>query len=213
MSAFCSTRSMLLVNENISTSRKPSITARPSADVKRQFVELATRLRVSESALMLIAIRSLLESQRISAPAETGTPPPEREPSTDRITIRLRPGDMSALNKRAKQRGIRPSGYIASYLRAHLYADPPLTIPELTILKEGVSVLSKLRRALAHTHDSRHCADRRHDARAAKGTRPHPQCCRRAGATNPRLHPVSPKPELISWIQNVLQWLREPSTT
>ena len=151
MSAFCSTRRTLLVNENISTSRKPSITARPSADVKRQFVELATRLRVSDSALMLIAIRDLLDRNGISIPAGTGTPPPEHEPSTDRITIRLRPGDMSALNKRAKQRGIRPSGYIASYLRAHLYADPPLTIPELTILKEGVSVLSKLRRALAHT--------------------------------------------------------------
>jgi hypothetical protein len=78
---------MLLVNENISTSRKPSISARPSADVKRQFVELATRLRVSESALMLIAIRSLLESQRIAAPAETGTLPPEREPSTDRVKV------------------------------------------------------------------------------------------------------------------------------
>ena len=151
MSAFCSTRSMLLVNENISTSRKPSITARPSAEVKRQFVELATRLRVSESALMLIAIRSLLESQRISAPAESGTPPPEREPSTDRITIRLRPGDMNAIKERAKRRGIRPSRYIASFLRAHLDANPPLTIPELSILKDGVSVLSKLRRALVHT--------------------------------------------------------------
>ena len=63
MSAFCSTRRMLLVNENISTSPKPSITARPSADDKRRFAELATRLRVSESTLALIAIRSLLDSE------------------------------------------------------------------------------------------------------------------------------------------------------
>jgi hypothetical protein len=151
MSAFCSTRRMLLVNENISTSRKPSITARPSADEKRRFAELATRLGVSESTLALIAIRSLLDSDRISIPAETGTPPPEQEPSTDRVTIRLRPGDMSTLNERAKHRGIRASRYITSLVRAHLSANPPLTINEPTILKEGVSVLSKLRRALTHT--------------------------------------------------------------
>ena len=58
---------------------------------------------------------------------------------------------MSAIKERAKHRGIRPSRYIVSFLRAHLKANPPLTIPELTILKEGVSVLSKLRRALGHT--------------------------------------------------------------
>jgi hypothetical protein len=151
MSAFCSTRRMLLVNENISTSPKPSITARPSPDEKRRFAELATRLRVSESTLALIAIRSLLDSNPVSVPAETRTSPPEQEPSTDRITIRLRPGDMRRLKERAQHRGIRVSGYIAACLRAHLEANPPLTIPELTILKEGVSVLSKLRRALTHT--------------------------------------------------------------
>ena len=154
MSAFCSTRRMLLVNENISTSPKPSITARPSPDEKRRFAELATKLRVSESTLALIAIRSLLDSNPVSVPAETRTSPPRQEPSTDRITIRLRPGDMRSLKNRAQHRGIRVSGYSASVLRAHLEANPPLTIPELTILKEGVSVLSKLRRALAHTtHD------------------------------------------------------------
>ena len=61
---------------------------------------------------------------------------------------------MRSFKDRAQHRGIRVSGYIASVLRAHLEAKPPLTIPELTILKEGVSVLSKLRRALTHTtHD------------------------------------------------------------
>jgi hypothetical protein len=144
-------RRTLLVNENTSTPRKPSITARPSAEVKRQFVELATRLHVSESTLMLIAIREFLDRNGISIPAGTETPSPEREPSTDRITIRLRPGDMSALKERAQHRGIRPSRYGASVLRTHLKLKPPLTIPELTILKDGVSVLSQLRRALAHT--------------------------------------------------------------
>jgi hypothetical protein len=61
---------------------------------------------------------------------------------------------MRALKERAKHRGIRPSGYAASVLRVHLKAKPPLTIPELAILKDGVSVLSQLRRALAHTTHS-----------------------------------------------------------
>ena len=49
MSAFCCTRRLLPVNENVSTSHKPSITARPTADEKRRFGELAAQRGVSES--------------------------------------------------------------------------------------------------------------------------------------------------------------------
>lgn len=131
--------------QSTSTSRNPSITARPSADEKQRFVELAARFGISESALALIAIRSLLDSNDIPA-GHLATP--EQSPSTDRITIRLRPGDMTAINERARHRGVRASRYIAGLVRAHLSANPPLTIQELAILKDGVSLLSKFRRAL-----------------------------------------------------------------
>jgi hypothetical protein len=76
---------------------------------------------------------------------------PARQPATDRITIRLRPGDRLALNQRAAERGTRSSTYLAALVRAHLAARPPLTIAELSVLKQGVAVLAKLRRALSET--------------------------------------------------------------
>ena len=44
--------------------------------------------------------------------------------------------------------------YVAALVRAHIAASPPLTVAELAILKEGVSVLAKLSRALSHTAHS-----------------------------------------------------------
>ena len=149
MSAFCCTRRVLLVTSNAPTSRGPSITARPTSAEKQRFAELAAHRGVSESALAVIAIRALLESN--GPPAGSATPQSARQTATDRITIRLRPGDRRALNQRASQRGIRSSTYLAALVRAHIAASPPLTIDELTVLKRGVAVLAKLGRALSHT--------------------------------------------------------------
>jgi hypothetical protein len=131
------------------TSRAPSITARPTVDEKMRFAELAARRGISESDLALIGIRLLLETNPpscLTAPGESA-----QEPAIDRITIRLRPGDQRALNERAARRGIRSSTYLAALVRAHIAASPPLTIDELSILKQGVAVLAKLSRALTET--------------------------------------------------------------
>jgi len=140
------------VNNNTPNSRAPTITARPSVDEKRRFVELAAQRGVSESTLALMAIRMLLGAN--ISPAGTEATEKRHTPSTDRITIRLRPGDRIALNRRAEARGVRPSRYVAALVRAHVRASPPLTIDELKILKEAVSVLAKLSLALTHTAHS-----------------------------------------------------------
>jgi len=148
VSAFCCT-SGALVNSNALTSRAPSITARPTPDEKQRFAALAARCGVSESTLALTAIRTLLSSDgsSISTPVtDSGG-----RAATDRITIRLRPGDGRAINQRAARRGMRSSTYLAALVRAHIAASPPLTIDELAILKEGVSILAKLTRALTHS--------------------------------------------------------------
>jgi hypothetical protein len=137
------------VNSNTPGSRNPSITARPTPAEKQQFAQLAASRGISESALALIAIRAVLESNE---PAIGGmTVPSGRQPATDRVTIRLRPGDRCALNRRAAQRGIPASTYLAVLVRAHVAASPPLTVEELAVLKQGVAVLAKLTRALSHT--------------------------------------------------------------
>jgi uncharacterized protein (UPF0548 family) len=136
------------VNSSNPTARIPSITARPTLAEKERFAQVAASSGISESALALIAIRDLLESN--GPLASTTAPESGRQPATDRITIRLRPGDGRAINKRAAQRGMRASSYLAALVRAHVAASPPLTVDELAILKQGVAVLASLGRVLSH---------------------------------------------------------------
>ena len=137
------------MNSSAPTSRAPTITARPTAQEKRLFAELAALTGVSESELALKAIRMMLSFN--SPPTGELSPVKRNAPATDRITIRLRPGDRTALDLRADARGVVASRYIAALVRAHIAASPPLTVAELAILKEGVSVLAKLSRALSRT--------------------------------------------------------------
>jgi hypothetical protein len=80
----------------------------------------------------------------------TTAPESVHQAATDRITIRLRPGDGRAINQRAAQRGMRASTYLAALVRAHVAASPPLTVDELAILKQGVAVLSNLGRSMSY---------------------------------------------------------------
>lgn len=137
------------MTDDRATSPIPTITARPLPDEKARFAEMAASRGISESALALIAIRVLLDSNA-SAPnvLQSGT---IREPATDRITIRLRPSDGRAIHDRAARRGFKPSAYIAALVRAHLARNPPLPSNELALLKQVVVVLSRLGQLMAHT--------------------------------------------------------------
>ena len=66
MSAFCCTNGVSIVSSNGSASRLPSITARPTPAEKERFATLAASRGMSESALALIAIRSLLDCKDVS---------------------------------------------------------------------------------------------------------------------------------------------------
>lgn len=131
----------------------PSITLRPSAEEKARFKLLAQHVGLSESALALNAIRALLDRDdewlRRQPPLD-----PEHVAATDRITIRLRPGDGLAVLRRATERGFRPATYIAALVRAHITANPPLPSREVNALKVSISVLAGLGTVLANA--SRH---------------------------------------------------------
>jgi hypothetical protein len=135
-----------IANDGVRAGPAPSITARPTPDEKRRFAELASSRGMSESTLALIGIRSLLDSN--------GPPPRWVEtaaPATDRITIRLRPGDHETIARRAAQRGMKASTYLAALIRAHVAANPPLAATELAALKQSIIVLAGLGRLLAQT--------------------------------------------------------------
>jgi hypothetical protein len=147
VSAFCCNSMLRAVNDGALRSTTPSITARPTAQEKRSFVAVAAQRQISESALALIAIRALLDSQfanLLPIPSSSG-------PALDRITIRLRPGDRLAIRHRAAERRIKDSAYIAALVRSHVAANPPLTTHELAAFKAGVSVLAGFGRCLART--------------------------------------------------------------
>lgn len=133
------------MSSNGSASRLPSITARPTPAEKERFATLAASRGMSESTLALIAIRSLLDCNDVS---ETNAAPARRERSTDRITIRLRPGDRRVINERANRRDMKASTYLAALVRAHIATNPPLTENELDALKHGVILLAGLGRLL-----------------------------------------------------------------
>ena len=125
----------------------PSITVRLSPEEKTRFATLATVSGLSESALALKAIRMVITPDAV--PAGTSAVAPARQPATDRITIRLRPGDGEAIARRASQRRMKVSTYIAALVRAHLASNPPLAVHELSALKQSVAVLLALGQLLA----------------------------------------------------------------
>jgi len=127
-----------------SRSPLPSITVRVTPDEKEWFATLARSRGVSESALALSTIRWIGDSGCLD-PYATGP----RTPATDRITIRLRPGDGDAIARRAAQRGMKSSAYLAALARAHVAVNPPLPAKELAALKQSIVVLAGLGTLLA----------------------------------------------------------------
>lgn len=148
MSAFAADRHISDMIERTAKPSLPSITARPSAAEKACFSELAMRAGMSESALALVAIRTLLNPD--GKPPQTTTTAMERLAATDRVTIRLRPGDGAAVTQRAAARGMKVSAYLAALVRAHVQASPPLPAAELAALRRSVAILAGLGHVFAH---------------------------------------------------------------
>lgn len=146
MSAFAAHRTTDHMTCRAVRSPLPSITVRLSARDKEWFSTLARTRGVSESALALTVIRSISDSGSLD-PYATGP----RAPATDRITIRLRPGDGAVVAKRAEARGMKASTYLAALVRSHVSANPPLPKAELAALKEAITVLGAVGHLLART--------------------------------------------------------------
>ena len=121
-------------------SRLPTITVRLSPEEKQRFAELAAGRGLSECSLAIITLRALLipgTSPAVDTPSAS-----PRKAATDRITIRLRPGDGAALESRAARRRIKTSTYLAALVRSHIAADAVLTAAELETVKQAVIVLA-----------------------------------------------------------------------
>ena len=135
------------MNGDPASSRRPSVTVRLTPDEKRRFAAIAAARGQSESELGLAAVRMLLELNASQLPPAASVVP--KESASDRITIRLRPGDRQMIAERARQRSTKASTYIAALVRAHVASNPPLTADELTAFKQAVAVLAGFGRLMA----------------------------------------------------------------
>lgn len=125
--------------------RRCVITLRVEAALKHRIHTRARQQGLSEAAAVLRAVRHAFESSSLP-PYEPSTV--ARDPSVDRLTVRLRRGDSEALRARARARRMPDSTYLAALVRAHLCAHPPLPEQELRLLKEATGTLSALSRTL-----------------------------------------------------------------
>jgi len=135
------------MNSDAASSRRPSVTVRLTPDEKRRFATIAAAQGQSESELGLTAVRLLLELNANQIPPAASAMP--KESASDRITIRLRPGDRQTIAERARRRSTKASTYIAALVRAHVASNPPLTADELTAFKQAVAVLAGYGRLMA----------------------------------------------------------------
>jgi len=143
LSAFAAQGAAVTVSSRTERHPLPSITVRVSAAEKACFAMLARARGMSESALALEAIRSITAPVAVDMNVESRT-----TPASDRITIRLRPGDGHAIARRARERGMKSSAYLAGLVRAHVATNPPLATQELATLKYSLHILVKLGIAL-----------------------------------------------------------------
>src|SRR6185312_4062666 len=106
-----------------------------------------------ESTLALRAIRILLDGDKPWSRQQSQIDS-EHTAASDRLTIRLRPGDGIEVIRRATERGVKPATYVSALVRAHISANPPLPTSEIGALKSSIAVLAGLGTLLGHT--SRH---------------------------------------------------------
>jgi hypothetical protein len=125
--------------------RQPLLAARITPEKKARFAALAASRGMTESGLLIRLVDQVLDwNPEPVAPAVAGNGAHVNE----RISLRLRPGDGERIRERAFKRGMKPAGYLAALIRAHVRRDPPMPSRELDELKLAVSQLSAVGRRL-----------------------------------------------------------------
>jgi hypothetical protein len=126
-----------------SSLRDPLIATRASRDKRDRFAALARARDVSMSALLLQLIDRELETADVSIAGDD-----RRAVASDRVSLRLRPGDRALVDERARARKMKPASYLVALIRAHVRAMAPLPAAELDALKVTTNQLRMLRSQL-----------------------------------------------------------------
>ena len=113
------------------------------APTRERFVAAAHAQNLSESALLKRLVIQMLAAPGAHESLNCQEPKAHRDA---RLTVRLRPVDQLLLKDRAAARGMPASTYVATLLRGHLHALPPLPAAELQALRTLTNELSAVGR-------------------------------------------------------------------
>ena len=114
---------------------------------KDRFSAVARHDGLSDSALMKRLVELMLQTANAGQSASPDAGDGGRASAT-RVSVRLRPDDVSILQHRAAARGLRPATYISVLARTHLHRLAPLPREELLAVKRAVSELASIGRNL-----------------------------------------------------------------
>ncbi|MDM0030391.1 hypothetical protein [Variovorax saccharolyticus] len=135
------------------STRSAVIGTRSSSDTKARFAALAARRGLTESALLALLIDEVLGSNSDDALPTSGRST-EAGCTTERVTLRLRPGDRALVDLRAAARRMKTASYLSMLVRSHVRAAPVMPPSELEALRCAAGLLAALLRQVRVTETS-----------------------------------------------------------
>ena len=127
---------------------------RTSSETKARFAALAAQQDLTESALLALLIDKVVAANTTSDAIESTHQVREKECASDRLTLRLRPGDRALADAKAAARCMKTSSYLAMLVRTHVRGAPVMPPAELDELKGVVGHLAALGRQLRAMGDA-----------------------------------------------------------
>jgi len=122
------------------------IQIRVTPETKARLKALAEREESTESAVVRGLLVSMLRAQEPISESRSGNRTPVSREA--RLCVRLRSADRTLLHARALARGVPSATYVALLVRSHLQGVAPIPEAELTAVRQSVSELKAIGRAL-----------------------------------------------------------------
>jgi len=121
---------------------------RTSSETKARFAALAAQQGLTGSALLALLIDKVVAGNTASDAIGSAHRTREMECASDRLTLRLRPGDRTLADAKAAARRMKTSSYLVMLVRTHVRSTPVMPPAELDELKGVVGHLAALGRQL-----------------------------------------------------------------
>ncbi|MET3464136.1 MULTISPECIES: hypothetical protein [unclassified Variovorax] len=132
------------------TSRSSVIGTRVPAETRTRFAALAACHQLTEAGLLAQLVDEVLRTNAPMFYASESTQTPRASGSDclarDRITLRLRAGDLALIAERAELRGMKPGSYLAMLIHNHVRSPMVLPPKELAQIKVTCAQLAALGR-------------------------------------------------------------------